>query len=254
VGIGRWGEVESGWGERRGAVIFVSGGEEISFGESGIGALDFSIGIGEDGEDFDDFAEGGGFGGEGEAEPVGFARGGRGVEFFDGLEIEASGEGGDGIVEELALAEGIEFDLFEGGVIDPEFFAVADGDAGGGAFDFAAEFVGDLESDGALGGEWGGEEMGGFLFGKIGEERGKFGAVILEGFEEGEGFGGGKFGGGEVGSGEEEREEKENEAVHCEKGEVDRGEGKKGRKIKWLGEWKWARRDDIGTTVRGIFG
>jgi len=235
-------------------MIFVSGGEEITFGESGIGALDFSIGIGEDGEDFDDFAEGGGFGGEGEAEPLGFARGGRGVEFFDGLEIEASGEGGDGIVEELALAEGIDFDFFEGGVIDPEFFAVADGDAGGGAFDFAAEFVGDLERDGALGGEWGGEEMGSFLFGKIGDERGDFGAVILEGFEEGEGFGRRKFGGGEGGSGEEEREKKENEAVHSERGEVDRGEEKKGRKIKGEGEWRLARRVEIGTTVRGIFG
>lgn len=235
-------------------MIFVSGGEAISFGESGIGALDFSIGIGEDGENFDDFAEGGGFGGEGEAEAVGFAGGGRGVEFFDRLEIEASGEGGDGIVEELALAEGIEFDLFENGVIDPEFFAVADGDAWGGAFDFAAELVGDLESDRALAGEGGSEEMGGFLFGKIGDERGGFGAVILEGFEEGEGFGGGKFGGGEVGSGEEESEKKENESVHGERGEVDRGEEKKGRKIKGGGEWRLARRVEIGTTVRGIFG
>lgn len=235
-------------------MIFVSGREEITFGESGIGALDFSIGIGEDGEDFDDFAEGGGFGDEGEAEAVGFAGGGRGVEFFDRLEIEACGEGGDGIIEELALAEGIDFDFFEGGVIDPEFFAVADGDAWGGAFDFAAEFVGDLESDRSLGGEGGGEEMGGFLFGKIGDERGDFGAVLLEGFEEGDGFGGGKLGGGEGGSREEEREEKENEAVHSEKGEVDRGEGKKGRKITGEGEWRLARRVEIGTTVRGIFG
>jgi len=83
--------------------------------------------------------------------------------------------------------------------------AVADGGAGAGGADFAAEFVGDAEVDGAFAGDGLVQEVGGALFGEGGFEVGFFGVDDAELLQKGGALGRGQLGG--VG-GEGEEEEK----------------------------------------------
>ena len=115
VGVGGRGEVEGARGERRGALVFVGGHHAVAFGECGFGALDFEIRIHENRQLFDHAAQPAGAGCEGEVVAAGLTGGGAGVEFFHVLKIQPGGERGDGIVEVLALTEGVEFGVYKGG-------------------------------------------------------------------------------------------------------------------------------------------
>ncbi len=69
------------------------------------------------------------------------------VEFVDVLEIQAGCERGQRFVEERPFAQRVDFDFLESGIVNPHGMAVADGDAGVGRADIAAEFVRGAEID-----------------------------------------------------------------------------------------------------------
>jgi hypothetical protein len=194
VGVGGGGEVEEGGGERSGALVFEERDDAVALGEDGFGALEVVFVVEGDGELFEHALQAAARA-EVEAVAVGLAGGLVAVVLLDVLEIEAGGEGGDGVVEEGPLAEDVKLGFLEARVVDPELLAVADGDAGTRAFDFAPEFVGGLEGDRALADERFGEQMGVLFLDEIRGEGRELLTVLLEGFHQGLCFRGGKLGG-----------------------------------------------------------
>ena len=193
VGVGGGGEVEEGGRDRRRVLVFEEGDDAVALGEDGFDALEVVLVVEGDGEFLEHALQAAAAGGEVKAVAFGFVRGFVAVVLLDVGKIQAGGEGGDGVVEEGALAEHVELGFLEAGVVDPEFLAVADGDAGARAFDFTAEFVGGLEGDRAFADERLREEVGVFFLNEIGGEGRVLLPMLLKGFHQGLRFREGKL-------------------------------------------------------------
>jgi hypothetical protein len=204
VRTGGWGELEEGWGEGWAVGVVVDGREAVAFGEGDLGADGEEVVVQEKGELLDYAAEGGLLRGEVEAVAIGVAEGAEVVVLVDVLEVEAGGEGGEGFVKKGALAEGVDFHFLEGGIVDPHGVAVADGGAGAGSADFAAEAVGDAEVDEAFADDGLIEEMGGALLGEGGFEVGLFRVELAKLLQEGGALRRGELGGAGGQAGDEQ--------------------------------------------------